>query len=75
MIAFQLTEEIKGHLSELATLEKAKFLLQIRPNQEIIVQCRECLNTGRRGYEARLSVKGELAASFLIFFVDEECTA
>ena len=75
MTAISLIEELNGCPLKLATLEKAKFLIQIQPNQEVAVQCREYLAAGRKGWEARLTVNDVLAASFLMFFVEKERAA
>ena len=64
LMALTLVEELIGGPLELAAIEKAKFLLELRPNQEIVVQVREQRLGERPGCEARLLAEGEVAASF-----------
>jgi 3-hydroxyacyl-[acyl-carrier-protein] dehydratase len=74
MTACTLAEEFKGRALELATIEKAKFLLEIGPEQEILVRIRERTIGARPGCEARLLVKDAVAASFRMGFEEEEET-
>ena len=74
MMACTLAEELKGRTLEPATIEKAKFLLEIRPEQEILLRIRERTIGARPGYEARLVVNDEVAASFHMIFEGEEDT-
>jgi len=68
LMALSLAEELSGCSLELATVEKAKFLIQLRPHQEIGVECQERLVGEKPGCEARLTVAEGLAASFLLTF-------
>ena len=74
MMACTLAEELKGRALELATIEKAKFLIEIGPEQEILVRIRERTIGARPGCEARLVVNDEVAASFRMSFEEEEAT-
>jgi 3-hydroxyacyl-[acyl-carrier-protein] dehydratase len=66
LTALTLAEEMKGCPLELVTVERAKFLLRLGPNQDIEVQCRECEVGERHGFEGRLRVSEELAATFFV---------
>jgi len=72
MMACTLVEELKGRALELATIEKAKFLIEIGPEQEILVRIRERTIGARPGCEARLVVNDEVAASFRMSFEEED---
>ncbi len=64
--ALCLAEDWKGVPLRLATVENAKFFLQLRPGQEIVVECRESRRDGRPACEVRLRSGEELAASFIL---------
>ncbi|WP_298037302.1 hypothetical protein [uncultured Desulfuromonas sp.] len=73
LTAALLAEEFAGVPLRLARVERARFLVQLRPGQEITVSCR------RRGsdapvFDAALEADGEEAASFRMVFAagDEE---
>jgi 3-hydroxyacyl-[acyl-carrier-protein] dehydratase len=72
MMACTLAEELKGRTLEPATIEKAKFLLEIKPEQEILVRISERMIGTRPGFEARLVVNDQVAASFRMSFEGEE---
>ncbi|MCP4669122.1 MAG: 3-hydroxyacyl-ACP dehydratase [Deltaproteobacteria bacterium] len=74
MMACSLAEELQGRALELATIEKAKFLLEIGPDQEIVVQIRDRTIGTRPGCEVRLVVKDGVAASFRMSFEGEEAS-
>ena len=64
LMALILIEDQKKAPLELMELAKAKFLLEIRPNQEIVVQCAEHPHPTALSYEARLMIPKGLASSF-----------
>jgi 3-hydroxyacyl-[acyl-carrier-protein] dehydratase len=68
MTALGVEEEVKGNEIELASLVKAKFRVEIRPDQEVAVTCAERTVKGGDGFEASLSAGGALAASLLFTF-------
>ena len=70
LTALSLAEEKKGCSLKLATVENAKFLIPLRPYQEIAVQCRERLIGKKPGCEVCLMLVEELAASFQLTFVE-----
>ena len=70
-IALTLAEEVKGGPLELAAIEKAKFLLELRPDQEIVVQVRERRIGERPGCEAHLLADEKVAASFRMIFEEK----
>jgi 3-hydroxyacyl-[acyl-carrier-protein] dehydratase len=61
-----LVSEHSGIAMQLAAVEDAKFLAQIRPDQEILVQCCHKSIRGKLLHDAKLSVAGTPAASFLL---------
>ena len=61
-------EEWKGGHLQLASVEKAKFHIELRPDQEITVQCREIEIKGKTVIEAILTVTEGIAAVFLMRF-------
>lgn len=71
LTAQTLAEEQKGHPLKLAGLENAKFHIQLRPDQDIDVECRPRKIKGKSGCEARLIVDDGLASSFVMFFLEE----
>lgn len=58
----------------LESVEDAKFLTPIRPDQEILVQYKRRQTGGKTLYDARLTVADKTAASFLIHLEPEEET-
>ena len=68
LTALTVIEEWKGRPFQLASLERAKFHIELRPDQEITVQCREFEAKGKMAIEANLTVKEGLAATFLMKF-------
>ncbi len=70
LTALSLAEEKKGCSLKLGSVENAKFLIPLRPCQEIVVQCRERLIRENAGCEVRITLLEELAASFQLTFVE-----
>ena len=66
--ALSLLEEQKGQTIRIASVENAKFLIEIRPGHEILVQCRECLVKERPGCRTQIMVGDRIAASFSMIF-------
>ena len=71
LTALTLAEEHRGHPLELAGVENAKFHIQLGPGQEINVECREKLVSGKPGCEARLTVAEGLASLFRMSLVEK----
>ena len=63
-----VAEELKESPLEPITIEKAKFLLKLRPEQEIEVQCRERSIHGTEGFDIRITSDEGLASSFLMTY-------
>ncbi len=61
-----VAEKWKGRRLQLLTIEKAKFHIELRPDQEITVQCRECEAKGSPAFEVKLNAAEGLAASFVM---------
>ncbi len=72
LTALTLAEEQRGVPLELASLENAKFHIQLRPGQEVTVECEEKLVRGKPGVEARLTVAEGLASVFRMSFAETE---
>ena len=70
--ALCLAEDWLGAPLRLAAVENAKFLLQLRPQEEIMVECRERRRDGRLTCEARLRRGEEVAASFVLMLAAGE---
>lgn len=68
LTALTLIEEWKHHHLQLNSVEKAKFHIELRPDQEITVQCREFESKGNTVVEINLTVAEKLAATFLLKF-------
>lgn len=68
LTALIVIEEWKGRPFQLASIEKAKFHIELRPDQEIAVQCREFEIKGKAVIEANLTVTEGLASVFLMRF-------
>ena len=68
MLGIVLLETQKGFPIELNTVSNAKFLLQIRPEQELTVECRDCTPGGKMGSDIKIFNSDGLAASFRVVF-------
>jgi 3-hydroxyacyl-[acyl-carrier-protein] dehydratase len=68
LTALTVIEEWKGRPFQLASVERAKFHIELRPDQEITVQCREFEAKGKTVIEANLTVAEGLAAVFIMHF-------
>lgn len=69
--AFCLAEDWLGAPLRLLGVENAKFLLQLRPGEEINVECRERRRDGQLVCDGRLWRAEELAASFQLILATE----
>jgi 3-hydroxyacyl-[acyl-carrier-protein] dehydratase len=61
-----LVGEAAGRRLRLVAVEDAKFLSPVRPDQELLVRCRERSVKGKLCHEAQLTVGGTIAASLLL---------
>jgi 3-hydroxyacyl-[acyl-carrier-protein] dehydratase len=64
----------KGHSFQRLIIEKAKFHIEIKPGQEMTVECREYQGKEAPAFEAKLSVAEGLAAVFYITEINTERT-
>lgn len=71
----QLVGEVTGVPQRLASVEDAKFLNPVRPDQEILVRCRTRLVRGKELYDAALTVGEVTAATFLLDLGPEKVQA
>ena len=72
LTAQTLIEEHRGYPLELASVEKAKFHLPLKPGQEIQVSIRQRKIGERLVYDTRLGVDEGLASAFRLAFVEKE---
>lgn len=70
-----MAEALAGAPLAMAILEKAKFVREVRPDEELLAECRRMELKGRAGYEVRLSVAGEPASSFVLIPATEGAAA
>ena len=63
MVALHVVEKWKGSSPVMSSLERAKFRLEIHPDEEIFVEVRE-MKPGT--FDARVATAEGLAASFII---------
>jgi len=61
-----LIEEHTGKVQQLLSVEDAKFLNPVLPDQEILVNCRQRTIGGKLLHEAKLRVDDKPAATFLL---------
>lgn len=66
MVAEALEERESGTAPAVSAVEKAKFVREVRPGEELLAECRRVTLKGRAGFELRLSVNGEAASSFVL---------
>lgn len=72
LIAAQcLIEEQKGHPVELSSVRNAKFLQEIMPGNEILIQCADCTIKGLPGSRVQIYSADKIAASFLMTFYEK----
>jgi 3-hydroxyacyl-[acyl-carrier-protein] dehydratase len=69
--AMCLIEEQKGHPLHLDSVQNAKFLQEIRPGHEILIQCTDCLVKGMPESKIQIFSGDKIAASFLMTFYDK----
>ncbi len=69
LIAAQcLIEAQKGHPLMLSSVRSAKFLQEIRPGNEILIECTEGQLKGAAGSRIEIRSGGKIAASFFMAF-------
>lgn len=77
MTGISLLEERMGCPLKIETLTNAKFLMELRPNQEILVQCQESTVQEKLSCKITLLVEDRTAASFSMTLKEgmdrEEC--
>lgn len=66
MTVVSLVSERSGCGQRLVSVEDAKFLTPVRPNQELLVQCRQRTIKGKLLYDAKLSVGEATTATMLL---------
>ena len=68
--ALMVIEEWKGRPFRPLSIDKAKFHIEIKPDQEVTIECREYEAKGAPAFEAKLSIAEGLAAVFHIMKID-----
>lgn len=71
MTALTCAEELMGRPLAMDTVEKAKFVKEIQPGQEILVLCRNRVISGRQGVEVRITAEDALVSSVSMTFKEE----
>jgi hypothetical protein len=66
MAAMAVVEELKGRPCELSSMERAKFRLEVRPDQVISVECREYGPQDEPAFEVNIDTAEGVAASFIM---------
>jgi 3-hydroxyacyl-[acyl-carrier-protein] dehydratase len=72
LLGMTVVEKHKGCRLEMASVEKAKFLIPLLPEKEIEVECRQRSMDELWSHDVRLSVSEGLAASYRIAFSARE---
>ncbi len=72
MTGWSLLEAKQGHAVKIATIERAKFLLEIYPGQKILVQCKCTTVNGMAGGRIKIMKEDQLAASFSVTFKESK---
>jgi 3-hydroxyacyl-[acyl-carrier-protein] dehydratase len=67
-----LAEEEGGKALRLAAVRAAKFLLPIRPDEEVSIRYRRRVDSGEDICDATISVSGKTYATFQLRFAEEE---
>ena len=67
-----LIGEGAGRRQRLVAVEDAKFLSPVRPDQELLIRCRQRTVKGKLLHDAQLTVGGTVAASLLLELADHE---
>jgi 3-hydroxyacyl-[acyl-carrier-protein] dehydratase len=68
LTATTLAEERIGAPVELSSVKKAKFMQEIHPGQEIVVECRERLIEGAFRCEASIMLGDKVASKLVMIF-------
>ncbi|MEG6552157.1 3-hydroxyacyl-ACP dehydratase [Desulfocurvibacter africanus] len=66
IVAEALAQKETGAPLVATAVEKAKFVREVRPGEEVLAECRRVTLKGCAGFEVRLSVNGEAASSFVL---------
>lgn len=66
MAAMAVVEEFKGRPCELSSMERAKFRIEVRPDQVISVECREYGPQDEPVFEVNIDTAEGVAASFIM---------
>lgn len=72
LMAQTVAEEVWGSPLTLFSVENAKFVHQVRPEQKIQVVCREKKGSDGLCYDARLSMGDARVSSFVLYFERSE---
>ena len=68
----RLVGDASGRRQRLVSVQDAKFLTPVRPDQELLVRCRTRAVQGKLCYDARLTVADTTAATLLLELADFE---
>jgi 3-hydroxyacyl-[acyl-carrier-protein] dehydratase len=70
-----MMEEHTGRVQQLLSVEDAKFLNPVYPDQEILVNCRQRTIGGKLLHEAKLRVDDKPVATFLLQMESGGCSS
>jgi len=68
LIAQLLIEEQKGYKIQMTSIEKAKFLSEIRPNDRITVQCIDADRGGEQRSKIKITSEEKVVSNFNLCF-------
>jgi 3-hydroxyacyl-[acyl-carrier-protein] dehydratase len=66
--AATLAEERIGVPVSLSSVKRAKFMQEIRPGREVVIECRERSNEGAIRFEASITLGDKVASKFTMIF-------
>jgi 3-hydroxyacyl-[acyl-carrier-protein] dehydratase len=68
LMALMCAEELEGRALEMDTISKAKFLMEIRPGSELLINCKKWILNGILKVEVQISMDDVLASSISMTF-------
>jgi 3-hydroxyacyl-[acyl-carrier-protein] dehydratase len=71
LMALTCAEELEGCTLEVDTINKAKFLMEIRPSHEILLNCKQRVFSGMLGVEIQIYMDDILASSISMTFKEK----
>ena len=72
MAAMAVVEELKGRPCDWSSMERAKFRVEVRPDQMISVECREYGSQDESAFEVNINTAEGVAASFIMKIIERK---